>query len=222
MKHLLLEHFQAMFTGIIEDLAKVEEITSIDGNSRVLFSSRLSAGLRLGQSLSHDGVCLSIEGVRANKHQVTIIPETLKKTSLAFLKPGDMVNLEAPVKAGREMDGHFVQGHVDTRGKLREIKQVKGAYEITVAYPRAYENLAVACGSIALHGISLTLAGIGKADDPRQSLFSVCMIPYTYENTNVSKWKKDSLLNIEFDILGKYVLNALSSSLSNKNQTPDP
>ena len=208
-----------MFTGIIEALAKVEDITQGEGNMRMQLSSQLSAGLKPGQSLAHDGVCLTIESVEADRHWVSVIPETLKKTSLGHLRPGARVNLERSLAVGKGVEGHFVQGHVDSTGSLVEIKKVKGdagiesEIEITVACPSMYKDLVVAQGSIALHGISLTLSSVGQAENPEQCLFSVCIIPHTYENTNVSTWQKASFLNIEFDILGKYVRNMLHSRL---------
>ena len=206
-----------MFTGIIEALATVEEITQIDGNMRVQFSSQLSSGLKPGQSLSHNGVCLTIERVELDRHQVSLVPETLKKTSLGSLKPGDLINLERSLRVGQGIEGHFVQGHIDNTGSIVEIKKAKNAdeneTEVTVAYPSIYKDLVVPQGSIALHGISLTLAKIGQSEDTSQSLFSVCIIPHSYENTNISKWQKGSLLNIEFDILGKYVRNILRPTL---------
>ena len=206
-----------MFTGIIEALAIVEEITQIDENMRIQFSSQLSSDIKPGQSLAHNGVCLTIERVELDRHQVSLISETLKKTSLGSLKPGDLINLERSLRVGQGIEGHFVQGHIDSTGSIVEIKKAKNAdkneTEVTVAYPSIYKELVVPQGSIALHGISLTLAKIGQSEDSSQSLFSVCIIPHSYENTNISKWQEGSLLNIEFDILGKYVRNILHPTL---------
>ena len=202
-----------MFTGIIEELAKVEKVTQLGENIGLELSSRLSSGLKIGQSLAHDGVCLTIEKVEADRYQVSLIPETLRKTSLGSLEPGDLLNLERPLRAGQFIDGHFVQGHVDSTGEVVEIKEIdkssQGEKKITIACPAIYKDLLVPKGSIALHGISLTLAGLGEKKEARQALFTVCIIPHTYKNTNASRWQKGSILNVEFDILGKYVRNMM-------------
>ncbi len=222
-----------MFTGIIESIGRVENIIQKDSKLELDISSSLTSALYIGQSLAHDGVCLTVEKIVAEKYQVTVIEETIKKTTLAQLKCGDTLNLERALGVDQRFDGHFVQGHVSTLGIIREItshitnkdkevepsdnKSLNTEHRIIVEYNSAYNNLLVAEGSIALHGISLSLASQKKAEGTDNSLFSVCIIPYTYENTNIKHWRIGSKLNIEFDIIGKYVQNLMGPYLKNRN-----
>lgn len=196
-----------MFSGIIEDTGTVKEINANGGNKTFIVTSRLAPELKVDQSLSHNGVCLTVEAVHASDstYQVTAIEETLTKSMLGDVVAGSRINLERSVGVNNRFDGHFVQGHVDSTGVVEEIKELDGSWEFTISYAPEFENLIVPQGSITLMGISLTIAH----SDPVKNQISVAIIPYTYDNTNISNWKKGDRINLEFDVLGKYVAKIL-------------
>ena len=188
-----------MFTGIIEVLAKVVDLKSAGGNVELTIESPISNELKIDQSVSHNGVCLTVVELNNNWHRVTAIDETLKKTNLRSLQIGDEVNLERCTKIGERLDGHIVQGHVDQTGKCVSVVEENGSWLYTFSYAPSRQNIVVEKGSICINGISLT------AFNAKDNLFSVAIIPYTYENTNIKQVMEGSLVNLEFDIIGKYV-----------------
>lgn len=192
-----------MFTGIIESIGRVSEIRKEGTNRTFTVSSELTVELKVDQSLAHNGVCLTVEriDISQDSYQVTAIAETLQKTMLGAVKSGDRLNLERSLRVDALVDGHFVQGHVDTTGTVDEIIELEGSREYHISFPGEYESLIVPRGSICVNGISLTVA----QSDLRNHRFSVCIIPYTHEHTNVADWRVGDAVNLEFDILGKYV-----------------
>ncbi len=196
-----------MFTGIIENRAELLEKTEYLSNVRFKFKSILASELKVDQSLSHNGVCLTVEKIWAEDqtYQVTAIQETLIKTNLGELKINDLVNLERCMKADGRFDGHIVQGHVDITGVCNRILETDGSWEIYIKYNSESGNITVSKGSICLNGISLTVV------NSETGLFSVSIIPYTWENTNLKYLKIGESINLEFDIIGKYIARLLKS-----------
>ena len=188
-----------MFTGIIETTGEVVELNKNAGNLDLLISSPISHELKIDQSVSHNGVCLTVVEVKGNTHRVTAIDETLKKTNLGFLQPGDVINLERCMKIGDRLDGHIVQGHVDQTAECVSIEEQHGSWLFQFRYAPSRNNLIVEKGSICINGISLT------AFEAEGAAFKVAIIPYTYEHTNIHQVQKGSLVNLEFDVIGKYV-----------------
>lgn len=188
-----------MFTGIIETIGKVVDLKREDSNLHLTIQSSISAQLKIDQSVSHNGVCLTVIDVNANTHRVTAIDETLKKTNIGTLQIGDEVNLERCTKVGDRFDGHIVQGHVDQTGECISVLEQNGSWLYTFNYSLSKQNIVVEKGSVCINGISLT------AFNAKNDLFSVAIIPYTYEHTNIKQIQKGSLVNLEFDIIGKYV-----------------
>lgn len=193
-----------MFTGIIETLGSIEKIREEQSNLHFTVRSNLSDELKIDQSVAHNGVCLTVVGIEPGMHTVTAIAETLLKSNLGKLKIGQQVNLERCTVAGGRLDGHIVQGHVDQTATCTHIENKDGSWFFTFAYDAAIGNITVEKGSIAVNGISLTVVDSGIDH------FSVAIIPYTYENTNLGKLKKGDTVNLEFDIIGKYVSRLLS------------
>jgi riboflavin synthase len=188
-----------MFTGIIETLARVEKIERQQSNVHFTFSCSITNELKVDQSLAHNGVCLTVVNITGTYYSVTAIDETIKRTNLGELKAGDVVNIERCMPANGRFDGHIVQGHVDVTATCTNVKDLAGSYEFVFEYPSVNKNITVQKGSIAINGVSLTVVR------SEAHLFSVHVIPYTLEHTNFSKIKKGSAVNIEFDIIGKYV-----------------
>lgn len=187
-----------MFTGIIETLGIV---TAVEKNGVCLdfvIESPISNELKIDQSVSHNGACLTVVEINGNSHRVTAVPETLQKTNLGKLKAGDKVNLERCTIVGSRLDGHIVLGHVDQTGKCVSIEQNENSWLFTFSYSVSLSSLIVEKGSICMNGISLTVFNV--TDD----LFTVAVIPYTYENTNIHQIKEGDNVNLEFDIIGKY------------------
>jgi riboflavin synthase len=192
-----------MFTGIIESLAKVEEILSEGTNKHFLFSSSISNELKMDQSISHNGVCLTVTKVDSGKHWVTAIDETLQKSTLGSLRKGDKVNLERCMLNNGRFDGHIVQGHVDQTGVVKSIKDENGSWLFDFEYDPSEGNVTAEKGSIAVNGVSLTCFNSSEGK------FSVAIIPYTFENTSFNQLKIGDAVNLEFDIIGKYVKRLL-------------
>ena len=188
-----------MFTGIIETLGKVTDLQPEQGNLHITVESAISNELKIDQSVAHNGVCLTVVAVADGKHTVTAIEETLNKTSLGHLKTGEPVNLERCMQMNARLDGHIVQGHVDQTAICIEFKELDGSWEYTFEYDAAAGNVTVEKGSICVNGISLTVV------NSYANTFSVAIIPYTFEHTNLHNVRKGSVVNLEFDIIGKYV-----------------
>lgn len=188
-----------MFTGIIEATGIVESIEVNGTNLSFWIDSSLSNELKIDQSISHDGVCLTVEKVEGNKHRVTAIDETLNKTNLRHWKPCGEVNLERCMQLNGRVDGHLVQGHVDATAFCIDVEEKKGSWEYRFQFPAEFAHLLIEKGSVCLNGISLT------AFDIKFNSFKVAIIPYTYQHTNMHNIKKGSVVNIEFDLIGKYL-----------------
>jgi riboflavin synthase len=188
-----------MFTGIIEALAKVKNIETKGTNVDFYFESALSNTFKIDQSVAHNGVCLTVVEVGENWHKVTAIEETLLRSNLGVLKIDDKVNLERAMIAGARLDGHMVQGHVDSTGICTEIQDQNGSWLFTFEYKPSPEHILVDKGSICINGTSLTVV------NPVENHFSVAIIPYTYEHTVFHQIKIGDTVNLEFDIIGKYI-----------------
>lgn len=188
-----------MFTGIIETMGKVSSLEKEKGNLHITVESSLSNELQIDQSLAHDGVCLTIVDIADGCYTVTAIQETLEKSNLGSLQIGAKVNLERAMKMGDRLDGHIVQGHVDQIGKCLKIEETAGSWIFRFAYDHNTGNITIEKGSITINGVSLTVV------DSRESEFSVAIIPYTYEHTNFKSLEVGSKVNLEFDVVGKYL-----------------
>jgi riboflavin synthase len=188
-----------MFTGIIETLGKITTLVRNQGNLYITVESPIAGELKIDQSVAHNGVCLTVIAVADGQHTVTAIEETLNKTNLGHLKTGDLVNLERCMQMNARLDGHIVQGHVDQTAICTDFTELDGSWEYTFEYDTAPGNVTVEKGSICINGISLTVV------NSNNNSFSVAIIPYTYEHTNMQHVRKGSVVNLEFDIIGKYV-----------------
>ena len=188
-----------MFTGIIESIGEISNITKDRGNLHITVKSSLSPHLKIDQSVAHNGVCLTVVAVSDDRYTVTAIKETLDKSNFKGLALGDVINLERAMKLGDRLDGHIVQGHVDEIGICSSIKEIEGSWVFTFGYTSGSGNITVEKGSITVNGISLTVV------NSKEKEFSVAIIPYTYEHTNFNKIKLGDAVNLEFDVIGKYV-----------------
>ena len=188
-----------MFTGIIENIGVVKSIKHDKSNIDFTIASDLSKELRVDQSISHNGVCLTVVNLNDNTYTVTAIKETLDKTNLGKLKSGDRGNLERCLKVGDRLDGHFVQGHVDQIATCKSVINEDGSWLFTFKYDPTNNNITIEKGSITVNGVSLTVV------NSKESEFSVAIIPYTFENTNFKSFSSGTLVNLEFDVFGKYV-----------------
>ncbi|MBE14863.1 MAG: riboflavin synthase [Cytophagaceae bacterium] len=188
-----------MFTGIIEDLGQITEITQERENVHFTVKSRLTSSLKIDQSVAHNGVCLTVVEKQSDTYRVTAIEETLQKTNLATLKVGDVVNLERAMVLGARLDGHIVQGHVDQTAKCTDIIDASGSWRYTFGYDPDLGNVTIEKGSITINGVSLTVV------DSFEGGFSVAIIPYTYEHTGFKNFEIGTMVNLEFDVIGKYV-----------------
>ncbi|MBV7440533.1 riboflavin synthase [Weeksellaceae bacterium TAE3-ERU29] len=187
-----------MFTGIVEEIAEVTAIEQEKANTHFYLKSKFLPELKIDQSIAHNGTCLTVTKLNEDSYSVTAIEETLQRTNLGTLKVGDKVNLERCMRLSDRLDGHLVQGHVDQVGELTKIEDQNGSYKLYFNYKQK-EFVTVEKGSICVNGISLTVV------DSEPGMFSVAIIPYTWDNTNLSFLKVGDLVNLEFDILGKYV-----------------
>ena len=188
-----------MFTGIIESLGIVENISLSGTNKEFTISSSISNELKIDQSLAHNGVCLTVTAIENGRHQVTAIDETLQRSNLGHLKVGQSINLERAMSGLSRFDGHLVQGHVDTVGSVTEVIDKDGSWIFTFNFPEENEHLLVDKGSVCINGVSLTV------NNPTQNTFQVAIIPYTFEHTTFNDLKTGDSVNLEFDILGKYI-----------------
>jgi riboflavin synthase len=193
-----------MFTGIIESMGQVKEISTHGTNKTFWIQSPISPELKVDQSVAHNGVCLTVEEVGGGLHRVTAVAETLVKTALNGWEPGTLVNLERSLLPSSRLDGHFVQGHVDTTGTCEKIEPQDGSWELTFSFPKEFAPLMIEKGSIALNGISLTAFKVKK------SSFRVAIIPFTWEHTNMQQLKVGMEVNLEFDMIGKYIVRSKS------------
>ena len=188
-----------MFTGIIESTGIIKEVIDEGSNKTFWISSPISKELKVDQSLSHNGVCLTVEEIKDGMHQVTAIEETLLKTDLANWKAGTVINLERCMLLDGRIDGHIVQGHVDGIATCIDVVDKKGSWEFSFQFEIQFAKYIIEKGSITINGISLTLFNIGT------DTFTVAIIPYTFEHTNMKTLKKGDLVNLEFDMIGKYI-----------------
>lgn len=195
-----------MFTGIIETLGTVEAITSEKGNLHITVASPLSNELKVDQSVAHNGVCLTVVDVNVGQHTITAIDETLSKSNIGSLKTGDLINLERCMQLNARLDGHLVQGHVDQTAVCMLSEAINGSWKYTFLYDNTNGNITVEKGSVCVNGISLTVI------DSLEKEFSVAVIPYTYAHTNMQQVKEGSMVNLEFDIIGKYVARLLNAN----------
>ena len=188
-----------MFTGIIETLGTIQEIKKEKDNIHVTIDSSITNELKIDQSVAHNGICLTVVAINNSSYTVTAIDETIKKTNLGEWQEGDSVNLERAMKLGDRLDGHIVQGHVDQTGTCIAIKETNGSWLYTFEYDDKLNNLTIEKGSITVNGVSLTVVNSQK------NQFSVAIIPYTHEHTNFKNFNVGSKINLEFDVIGKYV-----------------
>jgi riboflavin synthase len=192
-----------MFTGIIETAGIIKDVI-INGSNRTFWiESSLSPEFKVDQSISHSGVCLTVEEIRNSQHRVTAIDETLIKTNLKDWAAGTLVNIERCLPLNGRLDGHFVQGHVDTAATCLKIKEKEGSLEFEFGFPGKFAELIIEKGSIAVNGISLTAFNVKKKS------FTVAIIPYTFEHTNIQFVHKGDTVNLEFDLLGKYIQRSI-------------
>jgi riboflavin synthase len=188
-----------MFTGIIETLGVIQEIEKDKDNLHITIASSITDELQIDQSVSHNGICLTVVSINKTFYTVTAIGETIKKTTISDWQKGDSVNLERAMKLGDRLDGHIVQGHVDQIGTCTTVKETNGSWYYTFNYDESLHNITIEKGSITVNGVSLTVV------DSRKNEFSVAIIPYTFEHTNFNTFQVGTKVNLEFDVIGKYV-----------------
>lgn len=188
-----------MFTGIIEDIGRIQQIEKESQNLHITVSSAITSELKIDQSVAHNGICLTVVKINAPNYTVTAIDETIKKTNISNLKVGDSVNLERAMKLDARLDGHMVQGHVDQIATCIQVEEAAGSWVFTFEYDASLNNMTIEKGSITINGVSLTVVNSGK------NSFSVAIIPYTYAHTNFNTFQVGTVVNLEFDLIGKYV-----------------
>ncbi|HEX9152728.1 MAG TPA: riboflavin synthase [Flavobacterium sp.] len=188
-----------MFTGIIETLGVIQEIKKEKDNIHITVNSSITSELQIDQSVAHNGICLTVVALDDTFYTVTAIDETIKKTNLAYWQEGDSINLERAMKLGDRLDGHIVQGHVDQIGTCIATEETNGSWSYTFEYDETLNNITIEKGSITVNGVSLTVV------NSKKNQFSVAIIPYTYEHTNFNSFKVGTKINLEFDVIGKYV-----------------
>tara|TARA_Y100000768_G_C23852115_1_gene621562 strand:- start:341 stop:928 length:588 start_codon:yes stop_codon:yes gene_type:complete len=193
-----------MFTGIIENLSQIKEIVKEGDNLSISLFSDIAKQLKIDQSVSHNGICLTVVDINNDIYTVTAIKETIIKSSIKKWKEGDLVNIERAMKLGDRLDGHMVQGHVDQTATCKKISEENGSWYFDFEYEKS-ENITIEKGSVTINGVSLTVVDSG------QNTFSVAIIPYTYNHTNFKKIKIGDLVNIEFDMIGKYISKIIKS-----------
>jgi riboflavin synthase len=196
-----------LFTGIIENLGTVTQLVKDEGNLHITIKSAISKDLKIDQSVAHNGVCLTVVAFADDEHTVTAIDETLQKSNIGSFKVGDLVNLERCMQMNGRLDGHIVQGHVDQTAICKNLEEANGSWVYTFEYDAKNGNVTVEKGSVCVNGISLTVVNSGA------DTFSVAIIPYTYEHTNLQKVKIGSSVNLEFDIIGKYVAKMIGNRI---------
>lgn len=194
-----------MFTGIIETTGIVKDVISNGFNKTFWIESPLSGEFKIDQSISHSGVCLTIEGLNGNLHKVTAVDETLLRTNLGSWQIGTIINIERSLLLNSRLDGHFVQGHVDTTGICKKRNERQGSWEFRFEFPKKFGELVIEKGSICVNGISLTAFSV------KRKSFSVAIIPFTFDHTNINEVKPGDTVNLEFDIIGKYLLRRVTT-----------
>jgi len=194
-----------MFTGIIEELGEITDLVRDQDNLHITVKSQLSKELKIDQSLAHNGVCLTVVKLGDNTHTITAIKETIDKSNIGNLRIGAKVNLDRALHLGARLDGHIVQGHVDQTAVCTEVKELEGSWLYTFSYDNSYNNLTIEKGSITVNGVSLTVV------NSKPESFSVAIIPYTYEHTNFHQIKINDMINLEFDVIGKYVARLMEN-----------
>ena len=192
-----------MFSGIVEEAAEVIKLEKDQDNLHITMTCSFTSELKIDQSLAHNGVCLTVVKKGGNTYTVTAIKETLLKSNLGLLQSGNKVNLERSMKLNDRLDGHIVQGHVDQTAVCKDVTEANGSWYFTFEYEPAIDNITVEKGSVCVNGVSLTVV------NSKPKSFQVAIIPYTYEHTNFHQIKKGTVVNLEFDIIGKYVARLL-------------
>ena len=193
-----------MFTGIIEETGSVKALKKEGSNLHITVEASFADELKIDQSIAHNGVCLTVVNIEDDNYTVTAIKETLDRSNLQYLSVGDKINLERCVKVTDRLDGHIVQGHVDRTAKCKSIKELNGSWLMTFEYNNAKKNVVVEKGSVCVNGVSLTVV------ESKSKSFSVAIIPHTYTHTNFHTLKRGDMVNLEFDIIGKYVAKFLT------------
>ncbi|WP_395054231.1 riboflavin synthase [Flavobacterium sp.] len=193
-----------MFTGIIETVGIIKDIQKENDNVHITVNSKITNELKIDQSVAHNGVCLTVVNISDDSYTVTAIKETIDKTNLGTWQLNDLINLERAMKLGDRLDGHIVQGHVDQIGICKEITEANGSWYYTFQYDENLNNITIEKGSITVNGVSLTVV------NSKDNEFSVAIIPYTYEHTNFKNFRIDTKINLEFDVVGKYVSKLFS------------
>ena len=194
-----------MFTGIIETLGTIQEIRKDKDNIHLTVNSSITKELKIDQSVAHNGICMTVVAILESNYTVTAIGETIKKTTISNWQTNESVNLERAMKLGDRLDGHIVQGHVDQIGTCIIAKETNGSWFYTFEYDESLRNITIEKGSVTVNGVSLTVVDSGK------NKFSVAIIPYTYEHTNFKKIEAGTKVNLEFDVIGKYVSRLYSN-----------
>lgn len=197
-----------MFSGIIETTGNVVHLQKEQSNLHITIRCSFTNELKIDQSIAHNGVCLTVVSIADDTYTVTAIDETLRKTNLGLLKTGDVVNLERCIRAGDRLDGHIVQGHVDQTGICTSVTDQQGSWIFQFEYDPAANNITVEKGSVCVNGVSLTVV------NSQDNSFSVCIIPYTFEHTNFHTIQKGTVINLEFDILGKYISKLMQKKIN--------
>ena len=188
-----------MFTGIIETLGTIKEISKDQENLHLKVTTSITNELKIDQSVAHNGICLTVVAIENDTYTVTAIKETVEKTTISSWQKNDVINIERAMKLGERLDGHIVQGHVDQIGRCLNIEEANGSWYFTFEYDKNLSNITIEKGSITINGTSLTVV------NSKETEFSVAIIPYTYENTNFKTFQKGTIVNLEFDVIGKYV-----------------
>jgi len=197
-----------MFSGIVEEAATVVRLEKEQENLHITMQCSFTDELKIDQSISHNGVCLTVVGIEEGNYTVTAILETLQKTNLGLLQVGDKVNLERSTRLDSRLDGHMVQGHVDLTATCTEVKEAEGSWYFTFSYePKGEEHITVEKGSVSVNGVSLTVV------NSQESTFQVAIIPFTYDVSNFHQFKVGTVVNLEFDIIGKYIAKILKAQL---------
>jgi len=202
-----------MFTGIIEETGTVEAVDILSGGRRLRIGCSFAAALRVDESVAVDGVCLTVVAQDGAGFEAVAVEETLSKTALGDRQPGDAVNLERALVLGARLDGHLVQGHVDATGTVERIEALADSHLVTVCYPEAFADSLIPRGSVAVDGISLTVA---RLDEPAGT-FALAIIPHTWQKTTAGRWREGGRVNLEFDLVGKYVLRSRGDGTSRGN-----
>lgn len=194
-----------MFTGIVEEVGRIAAVTPLEGGRRLRIACSFASELRVDESVAVQGVCLTVVACDGEAFEATAVEETLSKTTLGHLGTGLGANLERAVRLGGRLDGHLVQGHVDTTGEVVAVEALADSHVVTVAYPPEHAGLVIPRGSICVDGISLTLARLDDSDRPT---FTLAIIPHTWTHTTAAEWEVGRRVNLEFDLIGKYALRA--------------